>query len=156
MLPTKAVLGLGNPLYGDEGFGIHALQALRTRLFHIRGIELVDGGVLGINLLPFVESCSHLLVLDVVDFGQLPGSVVELCGEQIPLYVNQNLSEHQVGFQEILALARFRGHFPGFFHLIGVQPADLSTGVKLSPPVHAAMNTVVERAIQRLQIMQLS
>lgn len=156
MQAGKAVLGLGNMLYGDEGFGIHALHALQARLGNSENIEFIDGGVLGLNLLPLVESCSHLLILDCIDFGGNPGSVIELRGEQIPLQVSQKLSEHQVSFTEVLALARFRGHLPSYFYFIGVQPADLSTGMNLSPAVRDAIGGVVERAVQQVQLMQLS
>src|SRR5512139_995020 len=104
----KAILGLGNLLYQDEGFGIHALRVLQEAIDVPGDIEFVDGGVLGMNLLPLVEESSHLLVLDAVNASQPPGTIVELKAEQIPLLTATKLSEHQVGFQEVLGLARFR------------------------------------------------
>ena len=147
----KSILGLGNLLYQDEGFGIHALRAIQQAVPVPEEVEFVDGGVLGMNLLPLVEECSHLLVLDAVDAGQPPGTVLELRGEQIPLFAAARLSEHQVGFQEVLALARFRGNLPANLHLIGVQPQDLRSGIGLSQAVVSPLPEVVNRAATMLK-----
>jgi len=135
----------------DEGLGVHALKALEERLGSQADVELVDGGVLGLNLLPIVEECSHLLVLDAVDAGQPPGTLIELAGDEIPLRANLKMSEHQVSFQEVLGLAQMRGKLPPHLHLLGVQPADLSIGLDLSPVVKAAISRVVDRAVAILQ-----
>ena len=71
----KIVLGLGNLLNRDEGLGVQALKILDAQLGEIPGLELVDGGVLGLNLLMWVEECSHLLILDAVNAGKPAGSV---------------------------------------------------------------------------------
>jgi hydrogenase maturation protease len=149
----KVILGLGNLLQKDEGFGIHAISLFEERLTPNlkEQFELIDGGVLGLNLLPLIEETSHLLVFDAIDAGRPAGTIVEMTGAEIPLYTNVKLSEHQVSFQEILGLAKFRGSIPENLHLIGVQPADLSTGLSLSPPVENALDGVVQRAINFLQ-----
>lgn len=153
--PTHAegrhlVLGLGNLLNRDEGLGVHALHALAERLGPDPGVELVDGGVLGLNLLPIVESSSRLLVLDAVDAGRPPGSVVELDRGQIPLLRGIKLSEHQVTFQEVLGLASIRGRLPGTLHLLGAQPGDLAVGMEVGPAVAGAIPQIVERAVELL------
>ena len=145
-MPRKMVLGLGNILNRDEGMGVHALRALEAQLGRQADVEFVDGGVLGLNLLPLVEECSHLLILDAVDAGQAPGTLVELGRDEIPLYSGVKLSQHQVTFQEVLALAKIRDGLPPYLHLIGVQPADLSIGLDLSPTVGPMVPHIVERA----------
>jgi hydrogenase maturation protease len=147
----KVVLGLGNLLLGDEGFGIHAVCLLQDQLDGKFPVEWVDGGVLGLNLLPLVEECSHLLVLDIVDGGEPGGTVIELARAEIPTYQGIKLSEHQVGFQEVLAMAKFRKHYPTFLHLVGVQPGNLSPGIELSPCVKSAIAEVAWRARNVLQ-----
>ncbi len=146
----KIILGLGNLLFSDEGFGIHALRYLRTEMNSQFQVEWVDGGVLGLNLLPLIEESSHLLVLDAVDAGLAGGSLVEITGEQMPLFTNNKMSEHQIGFQEVLALARLRDRYPAQLHLVGVQPANMAPGVELSPAVKAALPAVARRAAQIL------
>jgi hydrogenase maturation protease len=147
----KVVLGLGNLLNRDEGLGVRALELLETRLGGKSDFELLDGGVLGLNLLMIVEECSHLLLLDAVNAGKPAGTVVELTREQIPLYSGIQLSQHQVTFQEVLGLANIRGNLPEHLHLIGIQPADLSTGLELSTIVAGKLPEVVQRAIDLLQ-----
>jgi hydrogenase maturation protease len=142
----KVVLGLGNLLFSDEGFGIQAVQILHAQHGSQFPVEWIDGGVLGLNLLPLVEECSHLLVLDAVDAEQPGGTLVEMRRDEIPLYSGVKMSEHQVGFQEVLGMAKFRGRYPTHLYLVGVQPADLSVSVRLSPAVTAALPATVQRA----------
>ena len=121
----KVVLGLGNILNRDEGLGVQALRYLNALPDSVHDFELLDGGVLGLNLLMIVEECSHLLILDAIDQAKPPGSVIELTKEQIPLYADVKLSQHQITFQEVLGLANIRGKLPQKLHLIGIQPLDI-------------------------------
>jgi hydrogenase maturation protease len=147
----KVVLGLGNLLNRDEGLGVQALKRLDAQLGEQSAVELLDGGVLGLNLLMIVEECSHLLILDAVNVGKPAGSLVELSKEQIPLYAGVKLSQHQVTFQEVLGLANVRGFLPEHLHLVGIQPDDLSIGLELSPAVERTMPEVVNRARKVLE-----
>lgn len=141
------VLGIGNLLNSDEGVGVHAVRSLRARAAGSGGrAEFVDGGTLGLNLLPLVESASHLLLLDCVDAGEKGGTLVELVDEQIPLYTGLKMSQHQTTFQEVLGLAAIRGTLPEHLHLVGVQPVSLEIGTELSPKVQDTMPGVIERA----------
>lgn len=142
----KVVLGLGNTLNRDEGLGVQALKRLDAHLGAQSDFELLDGGVLGMNLLMIVEECSHLLILDAVNAGKPAGTVVELAKEQIPLYAGVKLSQHQITFQEVLGLANIRGLLPEHLHLIGIQPEDISIGLELSPIIEKALPEVVEKA----------
>jgi hydrogenase maturation protease len=144
----RIVLGLGNTLNRDEGLGIYALAFLQEKLAE-RGaqLEFLDGGALGLNLLPWVEEASHLLVLDsIVSRGSLPGQVMELTREDIPLYRNIKMSDHQITFQEVLGLAKFRDKLPEHLHLVGAQPVDLSIGVGISSEIQAVMPEILSRA----------
>jgi hydrogenase maturation protease len=151
----KVVLGLGNLLNRDEGLGIRALESLSQTLGERQGIEFVDGAVLGLNLLPLVEECSHLLVLDAINSGQPGGSFIEMSRHEIPLYSGIKLSEHQLGFQEVLGLALLRGLLPDHLHLVGIQPVDMELGIGLSQPVESTLPQVVERAVAILKEWRL-
>jgi hydrogenase maturation protease len=147
----RVVLGIGNILNRDEGVGVEALEALRRRIGQVEDFELIDGGVRGLVLLPVVEESSHLLVLDAIDAGAEPGTVIELAGEDIPLFNGIKMSEHQVSFQEVLGLSLMRGNLPSALHLLGVQPADISIGLGLGELVEAAVPELVERSIAVLR-----
>jgi hydrogenase maturation protease len=146
------VLGLGNLLNSDEGFGVHAVRALQADVApRYPQAAFVDGGTLGLNLLPMVEEASHLLLVDCVNAGREPGSVIELAGEDIPLYSGVKVSLHQTTFQEVLGLADIRGALPPHLHLIGVQPASLAIGTDLSPEVRARVAEVAARVEELLK-----
>lgn len=156
----KIVLGLGNILNRDEGVGVHALNALEQHLkesFREAQIpvELIDGGTLGLNLLPIVEESSYLLVLDAINAGKTPGSLVELRRDEIPLYRGIKMSEHQITFQEILGLAKFREKFPPNLRLIGIQPGNIELGIELSPTVAASIQEVIARSLAILKEWKL-
>ncbi len=146
----KVVLGLGNLLNKDEGLGVHAIKALDAQRTPSCNVELLDGGVLGLNLLMIVEECDHLLILDAVNKGQLAGTVIELEKDQIPLFSGVKLSQHQITFQEVLGLAAMRGKLPEYIHLVGIQPEDLSIGIDLSPTVSKAIPDLIERARSKI------
>lgn len=146
----KVVLGLGNILNRDEGLGIQALQLLDTQLGDHPDLELLDGGVLGLNLLMIVEECSHLLILDAVNARKPAGTLIELVKKDIPLFAGIKLSEHQVTFQEVLGLASIRGFLPENLYIIGLQPDDLSIGLGVSPIIEKMLPQVVNKAIEKL------
>ncbi|MGB7540171.1 MAG: HyaD/HybD family hydrogenase maturation endopeptidase [Anaerolineales bacterium] len=147
MAKAVTILGVGNLLRTDEGVGVHAVRALAGRHREdMPDADFLDGGTLGLNLLSYIEEAKSLLILDAVDRGAPPGSVIELDGDSIPQYAGIKLSEHQVTFQEVLGLARIRGRFPPRMMLIGMQPADLGTGDRLSPVAAAALPEMLARA----------
>jgi hydrogenase maturation protease len=141
----RVVLGLGNTLNTDEGLGVHVLTLLQREVGTNTSFEFLDGGTLGLNLLPLVEETSHLLLIDAVDSHSAPGTVVEMRGEEIPLFAGVKLSQHQLGFQEVLGLAQVRGKLPEHLHLIGVQPADLSVGIGMSNAVTRVIPEIIAR-----------
>jgi hydrogenase maturation protease len=151
----KIILGLGNILNRDEGLGVHCLEPLRECLKEFTAINVLDGGVLGLDLLPLVESCSHLLILDAVDARKPPGTIIELSRDEIPLFSRIKLSWHQVTFHEVLQLAGVRGNLPGHLHLVGAQPADTSTGFGLSSVIAPLVPALAGRAVAVLKKWRL-
>jgi len=144
------VLGIGNILNSDEGVGVHAVREMQQSFAAVDGVELLDGGTLGLSLLPLIEEATHLLLLDAIDAGRPAGTIIELDKEQIPLLGKLRLSQHQLTFQEVMGLALIRGKLPVHLHLIGIQPASLAIGVGLSQEVRAALPDMLDRATQVL------
>ncbi len=148
----KIVMGLGNLIFQDEGLGIHVLRSLQTQYgaWARHGLEFLDGGVLGLDLLPTVEETSHLLVLDAINANRLPGVVIEMSRDEIPFLAGVKLSEHQLTFQEVLGLAHLRQRLPEHLHLIGVQPKNLGIGMELTSVVAQSLPKAVYRAAEIL------
>jgi len=140
------ILGIGNILNSDEGVGVQALGALQKELPDLAGVEFLDGGTLGLNLLDMIEECSHLLVLDAANAGKAPGTLIQLTRDQIPLFSGVKMSQHQATFQEVLGLASIRGKLPEKLHFIGVQPESLEIGLNLSEIVSSKVPEVIREA----------
>lgn len=147
---TVLVLGLGNILLSDEGVGVRVAEAFQNRYFLPEGVEVVDGGTVGIDLLDILGGRDHVIVLDAVRTGNLPGTVVRLDSNQVPALSRPRLSPHQLGLPEVLALLKVLESAPAGLILIGIEPADLSVGLDLSPTVAAKMDDMVEMVAAEL------
>lgn len=144
------VLGLGNILLHDEGIGVRVIERLRTRYTFPDNVIVLDGGTLGLDLLAYIEETSHIVIVDAVNAGKEPGTLVRLVNDEIPAFLGPKVSPHQVGLQDLLALARLRGHFPEEVILWGVQTAHLEPGLDLSPKVAAQIEPLCLRVIEEL------
>lgn len=144
------VLGLGNMLMADDGVGLAALARLEDEWFAPRGVALVDGGTWGMNLLHIVEGADQLLILDAIDTGGVPGSIVRLEGTDIPRFLAQKVSPHQIDLREVLALADLRGMLPERILALGIQPQRIEMSTALSPVVEANIDALVLMAVSTL------
>lgn len=143
------MLGLGNPLMGDDGLGLAALARLMAR-WDVPGVEFIDGGTWGMNLLPLVEDAGRLVLLDAIRSGDEPGTLVEWERDRLPRYLSLKLSPHQIDLREVLALAEWRGTLPTEVVAIGLAPAEVVMSTALTPAVEAGVDRVVEAVIRRL------
>lgn len=146
------VIGIGSPLMGDDGAGIVALERLRERWDFDPGVELMDGGTWGMNLLPFIESAERVLILDAVRAGREPGEVVTLEREEIPRFFATKISPHQIDLKEVLALAELRGTLPADTVVIGLEPSVIEMGMGLSSAVEEGVDALCSAAIERLAV----
>ncbi|HNI09025.1 MAG TPA: HyaD/HybD family hydrogenase maturation endopeptidase, partial [Thiobacillaceae bacterium] len=98
--PRVLVLGIGNLLWADEGFGVRCVEALAERYSVPPQVTLMDGGTQGLYLLPYVEEADCLLVFDAVDYGDPPGTLRIVEGAEVPRFMGaKKMSLHQTGFQ---------------------------------------------------------
>ena len=143
------VLGLGNPLFQDEGLGIHVIHQLMYRDFNRRA-ELVDGGTDGLGLLGLVESASRMIVVDAIDAGLPPGEIFKCDGQSLNFVSRRKISPHQLEFKEVLALAQLLGKMPAELLIVGAQPFSLEWGTKLTPIVAGAVPSIIQIIEARL------
>ncbi len=145
------VLGIGNLLWADEGFGVRAVEALHQRYQVPAHVRLVDGGTQGMYLLDYVCSAERVLVFDAIDYKLPPGTLRVFRDADVPVWADAKMSLHQATFQELLSLARLRGQFPERITLIGVQPEILDDlGGSLSASVRARVDEAVALAVAEL------
>lgn len=137
------VLGLGNALMTDDAFGHWMIKALQGRFTFPSEVTVLDGGTLGLDLLPHLEGIGRLLVIDALEMGASPGTVFRLEGEEVPRAFASKLSVHQMGLQDLLAVAELQGHLPAELVVWGVQPGSIEMGLELTPPVAAAIEEAI-------------
>ncbi|MFG1422135.1 HyaD/HybD family hydrogenase maturation endopeptidase [Roseixanthobacter liquoris] len=120
------VLGIGNILWADEGFGVRVVEAIDRDFVMPDAVTLLDGGTQGLYLLPHLEDADIVVIVDAVDYGLPPGTLHLLSDDEVPAVLGaRKVSLHQTGFQEVLALLQLRGCAPRVLRLVGVQPHTL-------------------------------
>jgi hydrogenase maturation protease len=140
-LPRVLVLGIGNILWADEGFGVRAVEAFHAAYSVPDNVTLLDGGTQGLYLVQFVTEADHLIVFDAIDYGLEPGTLKLVENNEVPKFTGaKKMSLHQTGFQEVLSAADLLGRYPERLALIGCQPVDLEDwGGPLTGPVKAVI-----------------
>lgn len=145
------VVGLGNPLMGDDGVGLRALQQLERDWAVDSSVEMVDGGTWGLKLLPAIEGADGVVFLDAIRTGSAPGTIVELRNAEIPRLISKKLSPHEVDLREVLAVMELCGVLPPSVCAIGVEPEYVDLQYELSPTVSARVHDMVALAVDRLR-----
>ena len=145
------VIGLGNPLMGDDGLGLVALQELEQGWTFEPPVRMLDGGTWGMNLLHDIEEAERLLFIDAINAEAPPGASVVVEREQLPKYFALKLSPHQIDLKEVLALAELRGTLPEQTVAYGLQPAAVELSTELSPVVRDGVGSLISRIIERLE-----
>jgi|CZKH01.1.fsa_nt_gi hydrogenase maturation protease len=146
---TCVVLGLGNTLHSDDGIGPQAIERLRNDSRVPEDVALIEGGTLGLELLTYVWDCSYLLVLDAVDVGQPPGTLVRMSSQELQTLPGKG-SVHQLGLADLLVALRILANRTPEVVLLGVQPASIEWGTELSPAVAAVLPALADAAIAEM------
>jgi hydrogenase maturation protease len=145
------VLGLGNILLGDEGLGVRVIERLLEQYDFPEEVRVMDGGTLGLDLLPYLEETSRLLVVDAVQARKPPGTLVRLTGDEIPIFLDASkVSPHQEGLQDLLAVALLKDYLPEEVIFWGAQIDTMGVGLELSPAVAAQLDALVEETLAEL------
>jgi len=148
---SVAVLGLGNLVHTDDGVGVHAIQCLECDPRVPPGTVLVDGGTHGLGLLPHVSGFSHLLVIDAVDAGQPPGTVVRFEGSALHGLPGK-ASVHQLGFADMMVALKLLGEAPPEMVVFGVQPLSTEWSNELTEPVRDALPVLLDAVVRQLEV----
>ena len=150
------ILGIGCILYSDEGFGVRVVEQMEKQYEFSDNVLLVDGGVLGINLLGVISKPKHLIVVDAIRNKGKPGDLYRLEGDAIPQRIRAKNSLHQVDFLEALTLCQALDHVPQTV-IIGVEPRDIETqSLDLTPHIQARVQPVIEMVLAELDRLGVS
>ena len=143
--PRILILGIGNILWADEGFGVRAVEEFHRRYVAPDNVTVLDGGTQGLYLVNFFEQTDRLIVFDAIDYGLQPGTLKIVRDDEVPKFTGaKKMSLHQTGFQEVLSAADLLGYYPEQLALIGCQPVDLEDW---GGPLNAAVKDQIGPAI---------
>ena len=144
------ILGIGNILLTDEGVGVRVVEALAARGDLPPGVELIDGGTCGMEMLEQLENLDALIVVDCVRCGRPPATPVLLKGDDVPVFFRTKLSPHQVSLSDVLASLEFTGRAPRKTVIVGMQPVSMGLGLDLSPEVAARLPELVDLTLAEI------
>lgn len=147
---NTVAVGVGNTILSDDGVGVHALHLLESDSRIPPGVVFLDGGTLGLSLLPCLSDVARVLFLDAVDTGQPPGTLTRLTGDGL-LGGTAKLTVHQIGVVDLIATLAFVASVSQEIVVLGVQPASTDWGTTLSTQVEAVLGQLVEMAVEQLQ-----
>jgi hydrogenase maturation protease len=147
------VLGLGNVLLEDDGVGSAAVALLLERFHAPDGVRVLDGGTLGLSLLPYFDESESVVLVDAVRADGAPGTLVRLDGDEVAPAVATRLSPHQVGVADLLDGARWLDRYPRRVVLMGVIPQSIDLGLGLTPAVRSSLPELVDRVVAEARQM---
>ncbi len=151
-MSAALVLGVGNLLWADEGFGVRCVEALDRHYTRPDTVTVADGGTQGLYLVDLLREHDPVVIFDAVDFGDAPGTLRLVRDEDIPAFVGAHkMSLHQAGLQDVIACARLLGGCASNMLLIGVQPVELDDyGGSLRPAVRERIPEALALAVDYL------
>jgi hydrogenase maturation protease len=150
--PRITILGVGNILFGDEGFGVKVLERLARHYSFPDHVQLVDGGVLGVGLMGLIADTDVLIVVDAVRNRQPAGTLYRLQDQDIPQRILAKTSMHQVDLPEVLALCAAIDKQPATMVVVGVEPEDMTTmSLELTPTVRARVDDAMAMVLTELK-----
>ena len=135
---------------GDEGVGIHALTTLQETYTFSPNINFIDGGTIGIDLIPYFEECKKMIIIDAVDSQKESGFIVTLHNEEIHCRFNTKLSLHHAGLSDVLSIIKLQEIEAPDIVLIGVQPEKVELGLELSDTIESKMENIISIIINKL------
>jgi hydrogenase maturation protease len=143
------VIGVGNTILSDEGVGVHAARLLQVDPRVPTGVTILDGGTIGLELIPYASDATRVLLLDAMNSGSAPGTLGRMTGRDL-LGASGGCSAHQLGVADLIAALFLVSNRPQDIVVLGVQPAYTDWGTTLSPAVEAALVPLVDAALTQL------
>lgn len=145
-----AVMGIGNILMQDEGVGVHIINRLQ-KYGYDPPVSLIDGGNMGIDLLPYFDEYDQMIIVDAVDFEKDPGYIDVIENDDILALFTTKMSLHHLGLKDVLGYAKMLDQTPGNLCLVGIQPEKVETGMEMSETITAQADTLTVLVLQKLR-----
>lgn len=149
------ILGIGNTILSDEGFGVKVVEYLKKNFDFPENVALIDGGTLGVELQHFIIGTKKLLIIDSIDGGAPAGKIFHLRGDEILKHFTQKISAHEIGIQDILTMLEITGKKIPVVELLGAQPYSLDAGTELTPQMQKLVPIFAEKVLDILKSWQI-
>lgn len=146
------VMGVGNLLLQDEGAGGKAVEEFARRYRVPPGVEVLDGGTSGIELLQYIRGRDLLILVDVVRSGNPCGTLTRFEGQHVPALFRDKISPHQLGISDLLAVCQMTDAMPEKVVLFGIEPKSLDTGLTLSDEVAGSIGRLADLVAEELRL----
>ena len=145
------ILGLGNILCRDEGFGVHFIRQFMERHTFVENVNVVDGGTLGYMLMDTICETENLVVIDTVKSDDKPGSIYRFHPDAIPTHLHYNVSAHEVEFLDLLVKAEMMGELPTTT-FIAVVPENIEEeGLEMTETVRNAFPQIEKLVLKEME-----
>lgn len=134
------VMGVGNTLMQDDGIGIHIIETLRNAADSHPSLRLIDGGTIGLALLPEIEDALAVIIVDASELGAAPGAMRVFHNREIDEQLSgKRRTVHEVALLDLFGAAAIRGRMPAQRALVAIQPGCTDWGIEFTPAVNAAI-----------------
>ena len=146
------ILGIGNILLRDEGVGVRVIETLQQQKTPDT-IDLVDGGTSGADLIDILADRRKVIIVDAVDAGKLPGTIIRFEEGDLENITNSAMSLHELGIAETLKMTAKLNCQPKEVIFFGIQPKDISPGLELSAEISEIIPIVAEKALKEALVV---
>jgi len=144
------ILGIGNILMADDGVGIRVIEGLRSMSLPA-GVEVVDGGTSGADLVDILAERRKAIVVDAIDVGAVPGTVMRFAGNSWTEHASHAISLHEVGLGQAISMVKLIGVAPQELVVFGIQIQSIEPSLDLSRPVEEAIGSVVQQVLAEIE-----
>lgn len=145
------ILGVGNILLRDEGVGVRIVEKIKNEFPLPDEVEVVDGGTLGLRLVPYLEDREAVFIIDAINCKAKPGEFFQIEAEDIDdIYNARKISPHQIGLREILSISKLQNILPKRICLFGIQPQIVDIGLELSDIVSSKLDELIEKLLKEV------
>jgi len=147
---TKLILGCGNLLLQDEGVGVHLIEYLQDKPLP-PGVELLDGGTAGFDLITPIQQAEKVVIIDAVKAGGTPGQIYSFSPDDFETDTSPKTSLHGIGLKDIFQMMRKLGPLPKIT-IIGIEPKSIDFNLELSPELKLLLPKIADLALREIQI----
>jgi len=141
-----SVVGIGNIIMQDEGFGVKCAEHLQKITDYPDFVQIIDGGTLGMDLMPYIAGTKKLLFIDAMDVEGNVGDFYQFTGDELNAYFKNKMSVHDLGVNDMLAVLKLTDNPVEEIIVMGIKPDVVSMGLDLTPAVAAKIPQVAEKA----------